>query len=94
MPLESRYVYPDLTVVCGKAVFKDDDADTPANPTLIVEVLSPTTENDDRDPELFGSDRSLRNAYRSQILAAVRSRLTVITETSRTAVISSRLRPR
>ncbi len=54
VPLENRYVYPDLTVVCGKPVFEDDDAYTLANPTMIVEVLSPTTENEDRGPKLFG----------------------------------------
>ena len=54
VPLKNRYVYPDLTIVCGKALFEDDDAYTVANPTLIVEVLSQATENDDRGPKLFG----------------------------------------
>ena len=54
IPLENRYVYPDLTFVCGQAVVEDDDAHTLTNPTLIVEVLSPTTEDDDRGRKLFG----------------------------------------
>jgi Uma2 family endonuclease len=54
VPLENRYVYPDLTVVCGQAVFEGDDASTLANPALIVEVLSPTTEDDGRGRKLFG----------------------------------------
>ncbi len=54
VPLSHRYVYPDLTVVCGQPVFEDDDAYTLVNPTLVVEVLSPTTENKDRGPKLFG----------------------------------------
>ncbi len=54
VPLKNRYVYPDLTVVCGKAVFEEDDAYTLANPTLIAEVLSPPTEHADRGPKLFG----------------------------------------
>lgn len=54
IPLSNRYVYPDLTVVCGEPVFDEDDAQTIANPTLIVEVLSPSTETRDRGAKLFG----------------------------------------
>ncbi|MHB8575631.1 MAG: Uma2 family endonuclease [Dehalococcoidia bacterium] len=43
-----RYTYPDLSVVCGEAEFEDDRADILLNPTLIVEVLSPSTEAYDR----------------------------------------------
>jgi Uma2 family endonuclease len=42
------FAYPDVTVVCGKAEFGTDRQDTLLNPTLIVEVLSPTTERYDR----------------------------------------------
>ena len=42
------YTYPDLTVACGEPRFQDDTFDTLLNPTLIVEILSPTTENFDR----------------------------------------------
>jgi Uma2 family endonuclease len=42
------YTYPDLSVVCGTPQFEDERRDTLLNPTLIVEVLSPTTENYDR----------------------------------------------
>jgi Uma2 family endonuclease len=41
-------VYPDVTVVCGPAQFFQKRTDTLTNPTLIVEVLSPSTENYDR----------------------------------------------
>lgn len=44
----NRYCYPDLTVVCGKPEFEDEAFDTLLNPTLIVEVLSPSTEAMDR----------------------------------------------
>lgn len=40
--------YPDVAVVCGKPQFSDSELDTLLNPTLIVEVLSPSTENYDR----------------------------------------------
>ena len=40
----SRYVYPDLSAVCETAEFLDDDGMTLLNPTLVVEVLSTSTE--------------------------------------------------
>jgi len=41
------YTYPDAVVVCGGPVFRDDREDTSLNPTLIIEVLSPSTEKYD-----------------------------------------------
>ena len=48
--LSSRaYVYPDLTVVCGPPEFNENKTlDTLLNPTLLVEVLSPSTGSHDR----------------------------------------------
>jgi len=43
-----QYVYPDVTVVCGEPQFLDERRDTLLNPTLIVEVLSPSTASFDR----------------------------------------------
>lgn len=42
------YVYPDISVVCGKPELHPDSDDILINPWLIVEVLSPATENYDR----------------------------------------------
>lgn len=42
------YTYPDVTVVCGEPRFEDEQLDTLLNPTVILEVLSPTTESYDR----------------------------------------------
>ena len=42
------YTYPDLVVVCGKEQFEDTQLDTLLNPTLIIEVLSDSTEAYDR----------------------------------------------
>ena len=42
------YAYPEVTVVCGEARFEDTQQDTLLNPTLIVEVLSDSTEAYDR----------------------------------------------
>jgi Uma2 family endonuclease len=45
---KGHYAYPDIVVVCGTAKFEDDKQDTLLNPTVIVEVLSPSTEIYDR----------------------------------------------
>ena len=42
------YFYPDLTVVCGEPRFEDDVFDTLLNPTVVIEVLSPSTAAYDR----------------------------------------------
>lgn len=42
------YTYPDVVVVCGQPTFDDAQKDTLLNPTLIVEVLSESTEAYDR----------------------------------------------
>ena len=42
------YTYPDISVVCGELEFDDDQRDTVLNPTLLVEVLSDSTEAYDR----------------------------------------------
>lgn len=45
---ESAYFYPDLVVVCGPAQYADPRRDTLLNPAVIIEVLSPSTEDFDR----------------------------------------------
>ncbi len=40
--------YPDVVAVCGEPRFLDERRDTLLNPTLLVEVLSPSTEAYDR----------------------------------------------
>ena len=43
----SRYVYPDMSAVCGKASY-DDNSTTLLNPILVVEVTSPSSMDYDR----------------------------------------------
>jgi len=45
---DGLYAYPDVVVVCGEPKFADQRQDTLVNPTLIAEVLSPSTEAYDR----------------------------------------------
>jgi Uma2 family endonuclease len=42
------YTYPDISVICGGIQFGDGRQDTVTNPTVLIEVLSPSTENYDR----------------------------------------------
>ena len=42
------YHYPDIVVVCGTPQFEDAQVDTLINPTVLIEVLSPSTEAYDR----------------------------------------------
>src|SRR5437762_9626687 len=48
IPATGLYTYPDVIVVCGQPQFRDGQPDSLLNPTLIVEVLSPSTEAYDR----------------------------------------------
>ncbi len=43
-----RYVYPDTTIVCGAVELQPGTTDVVTNPTVLVEVLSATTEAYDR----------------------------------------------
>ena len=43
-----RTTYPDLTVVCGPVDTSPDDPDAVTNPTVLVEVISETSERTDR----------------------------------------------
>jgi len=45
---QRHYSYPDVVVVCEPLQYVDDQRDTITNPTLIVEVLSESTEKYDR----------------------------------------------
>jgi Uma2 family endonuclease len=42
------YTYPDVSALCGRAEFEDAFIDTLLNPTVIIEVLSDSTELYDR----------------------------------------------
>ena len=42
------YTYPDLVIVCGPGAYDPADRDTLTNPTVLIEVLSPSTEWYDR----------------------------------------------
>lgn len=57
IPAVRRYTYPDLMVVQGEPLYHDDRTDTIENPTVIVEVLSKSTQDYDHGDKF--------NAYRT-----------------------------
>ncbi|MFA5922179.1 MAG: Uma2 family endonuclease [Methylococcaceae bacterium] len=44
----NSYHYPDIAVACGTPQFEDAQVDTLLNPTVLIEVLSPSSEAYDR----------------------------------------------
>lgn len=46
--LTGLYTYPDVVALCGEPRFDDEQRDTLLNPTVVIEVLSPSTEAYDR----------------------------------------------
>jgi Uma2 family endonuclease len=65
--------YPDVTVVCGRAEADADDASTIINPVLVVEVLSPSTQDYDRGEKLAHYQRIA--SLREVVLVAHDTRL-------------------
>lgn len=47
------FSYPDLAIVCGEPKYHDKKGDVLLNPTVIFEVLSPSTESYDRGEKLL-----------------------------------------
>ncbi|HLQ43214.1 MAG TPA: Uma2 family endonuclease, partial [Planctomycetaceae bacterium] len=46
------YTYPDVVAICGEPEFLDAEVDTLLNPTVLIEVLSDSTEEYDRGTKL------------------------------------------
>lgn len=62
------FTYPDVVVVCGAPQFSDAHQDTLLNPALLVEVLSPSTQDYDRGGK-FARYRTL-DSLRDYVLVA------------------------
>jgi Uma2 family endonuclease len=72
--LTGLYTYPDVVVVCGEIRFEDVDNDTLLNPTVIVEVLSASTEAYDRG-EKFEHYRRLESLQEYLLVAQDKVRI-------------------
>ena len=46
--ISGLFTYPDIVTICGKPEFYDEEKDVIVNPTVIMEVLSKSTETYDR----------------------------------------------
>jgi Uma2 family endonuclease len=62
------YTYPDIAALCGEAHFEDTQQDTLVNPSVLIEVLSPSTEAYDRGAK-FAHYRTIA-ALREYVLVA------------------------
>lgn len=52
-PGRENYMYPDASIVCGKPELEDDKFDTLTNPSVIFEILSPSTKGMDKQRKFF-----------------------------------------
>ncbi len=50
---KTDYVYPDVVAICGVEQFEDEQFDTLLNPNVIIEVLSKSTQNYDRNRKMM-----------------------------------------
>ena len=50
---KESFFYPDATIVCGEAELAEEYKDTVKNPSVIFEILSPSTENYDLGKKFF-----------------------------------------
>ncbi len=53
IPENTLYTYPDILIVCGEPEFQDDHMDTLLNPSVIIEVLSPSTGSYDQGKKFY-----------------------------------------
>lgn len=68
------YTYPDVVAVCGERRFAEDEMDNLLNPTLIIEVPSPSTEDYDRNMKF---DRYSRIASLKEYVLVSQDRMQV-----------------
>ena len=74
VPQRNAYVYPDVSVVCTEPQFIGDATDVIANPRVIVEVLSDSTERFDRGEKFVGY-RSLPSVVDYLLVAQAQARV-------------------
>jgi len=47
IPQNTLFTYPDISIICGEIETTDDKCDTITNPSVIIEILSPSTRDYD-----------------------------------------------
>ena len=68
------YTYPDIIVICGEPKVEETEQDTLLNPTVIIEVLSPSTEGYDRGKK-FQHYRALDSLQEYVLIAQDQARI-------------------
>jgi Uma2 family endonuclease len=78
------YTYPDISVVCGEAEFTPDNPPSLTNPTLIIEILSPSTESYDRGTK-FQNYQTLESLQEYVLIAQDKARIETFTRNAENA---------
>ncbi len=78
VPATGLYTYPDISALCGAPELEDHAADTLLNPSVIVEVLSPSTEAYDRGAK-FAHYQSIESLQAYVLVAQDRPRIEIFT---------------
>lgn len=76
IPATGLYTYPDITALCAAPELEDDVADTLLNPSVIIEVLSRSTEAYDRGAK-FAHYQSIASLYAYVLVAQDRPRIEI-----------------
>ncbi|MGC4234737.1 MAG: Uma2 family endonuclease [Niabella sp.] len=48
IPENTLFTYPDISIICGDIISAEEDEDTALLPSVLIEILSPSTKNYDR----------------------------------------------
>jgi Uma2 family endonuclease len=59
IPEKNIFTYPDLMIIQGDPIYYENRKDTVLNPSLIIEVLSPSTQNYDKEGK-FAAYRTIK----------------------------------
>jgi Uma2 family endonuclease len=78
VPSKPGVVYPDISIVCGAPRFRDDERDVLLNPSVVVEVLSESTERFDRG-EKFAGYRSVESVRQVVLISQTERRVEIYT---------------
>jgi Uma2 family endonuclease len=74
VPATGLYTYPDISALCDTPRFEDDQLDVLLNPSIIIEVLSPSTEAYDRGAK-FDHYRSIESLQTYVLIAQDRAHI-------------------
>ncbi len=63
IPENSLFIYPDISIICGDVISSNEEENTAIHPTVIIEILSPSTRNYDRGEKfmLYRAIPALKN---------------------------------